>query len=115
MAADGRAKAASADRGIRPLGCRPTSLHAQSRAPKRYADVEVRSSAAGELAGYGVVALTLPHSGYAAIAAKRPAGTMVVECRVDQRLNEPAAWARCYGGEHTGHRPPGLPELPSHR
>ena len=35
--------------------------------------------------------------------------------RGDHRLNDPAAWARWYGGEHAGSWPYGLPELPGQR
>jgi N-acetyl-gamma-glutamyl-phosphate reductase len=102
-----------------------TGVHANSSAGRRlgelqphllpYADLEVRSSAAEELAGYDVVVLALPHGESAAIAAQLPADTLVIDCGADHRLNDPAAWARWYGGEHAGSWPYGLPELPGQR
>jgi N-acetyl-gamma-glutamyl-phosphate reductase len=80
-----------------------------------YADLEVQPSDPGSLAGYDVVVLALPHGQSAAIAAQLPADTLVIDCGADHRLNDPAAWARWYGGEHAGHWPYGLPELPGLR
>jgi N-acetyl-gamma-glutamyl-phosphate reductase len=104
---------------------RLAGVHANSSAGRRlgelqphllpYADLEVRPSAAAELAGYDVVVLALPHGESAAIAAQLPADTLVIDCGADHRLNDPAAWARWYGGEHAGNWPYGLPELPGQR
>jgi N-acetyl-gamma-glutamyl-phosphate reductase len=104
---------------------RLTGVHANSSAGRRlgelqphltpYADLEVRSSSAEDLAGYDVVVLALPHGESAAIAAQLPEDTLVIDCGADHRLNDPAAWARWYGGEHAGHWPYGLPELPGQR
>jgi N-acetyl-gamma-glutamyl-phosphate reductase len=80
-----------------------------------YADLEVQPSDPESLAGYDVVVLALPHGQSAAIAAQLPEGTLVIDCGADHRLNDPAAWARWYGGEHAGHWPYGLPELPGLR
>ena len=80
-----------------------------------YADLEVQPSDAGSLAGYDVVVLALPHGESAAIAAQLPDDTLVIDCGADHRLNDPAAWARWYGGEHAGSWPYGLPELPGRR
>src|SRR5919107_676581 len=44
-----------------------------------------------------------------------PFAALVVDCGADHRLNDPAAWARWYGGEHAGSWPYGLPELPGQR
>jgi len=102
-----------------------TGVHANSSAGRRlgelqphllpYAELEVRSSAVEELAGYDVVVLALPHGESAAIAAQLPDDTLVIDCGADHRLNDPAAWARWYGGEHAGSWPYGLPELPGQR
>jgi N-acetyl-gamma-glutamyl-phosphate reductase len=102
-----------------------TGVHANSSAGRRlgelqphltpYADLEVRGSSADELSGYDVVVLALPHGESAAIAAQLPADTLVIDCGADHRLNDPAAWARWYGGEHAGSWPYGLPELPGQR
>ena len=104
---------------------RLTGVHANSSAGRRlgelqphllpYAGLEVRSSTAEELAGYDVVVLALPHGESAAIAAQLPDDVLVIDCGADHRLNDPAAWARWYGGEHAGSWPYGLPELPGQR
>ncbi|MGY1616438.1 N-acetyl-gamma-glutamyl-phosphate reductase [Geodermatophilus sp. SYSU D00691] len=104
---------------------RLAGVHANSSAGRRlgelqphllpFADLEVRPSAAEDLAGYDVVVLALPHGESAAIAAQLPDDTLVIDCGADHRLNDPAAWARWYGGEHAGTWPYGLPELPGRR
>src|SRR4029450_9159335 len=62
-----------------------------------------------------LLAPALPHGESAAIAAQLPDDTLVIDCGADHRLNDPAAWARWYGGEHSGSWPYGLPELPGQR
>ncbi|MGY1643645.1 N-acetyl-gamma-glutamyl-phosphate reductase [Geodermatophilus sp. SYSU D00703] len=104
---------------------RLAGVHASSSAGRRlgelqphllpYADLEVRPSGPADLAGYDVVVLALPHGESAAIAAQLPEDTLVIDCGADHRLNDPAAWARWYGGEHAGSWPYGLPELPGQR
>src|SRR5919202_1723389 len=104
---------------------RLAGVHANSSAGRRlgelqphllpYADLEVRPSTAEDLAGYDVVVLALPHGESAAVAAQLPDDTLVIDCGADHRLNDPAAWARWYGGEHAGSWPYGLPELPGQR
>jgi N-acetyl-gamma-glutamyl-phosphate reductase len=109
---------------------RLTGVHANSSAGRRlgelqphllpYADLQVQSSDAAALAGYDVVVLALPHGESAAIAAQLPAETLVIDCGADHRLNDPAAWARWYGGSaggppYAGAWPYGLPELPGQR
>ncbi len=104
---------------------RLAGVHANSSAGRRlgelqphllpYADLEVQPSDAGSLAGYDVVVLALPHGESAAIAAQLSDDTLVIDCGADHRLNDPAAWARWYGGEHAGSWPYGLPELPGQR
>src|SRR4029453_1718555 len=104
---------------------RLAGVHANSSAGRRlgelqphltpFADLEVQPSDAGSLAGYDVVVLALPHGESAAIAAQLPDDTLVIDCGADHRLNDPAAWARWYGGEHSGSWPYGLPELPGQR
>ncbi|MGK5114540.1 MULTISPECIES: N-acetyl-gamma-glutamyl-phosphate reductase [unclassified Geodermatophilus] len=104
---------------------RLAGVHANSSAGRRlgelqphllpFADMEVKASGAADLAGYDVVVLALPHGESAAIAAQLPADTLVIDCGADHRLNDPAAWARWYGGEHAGSWPYGLPELPGQR
>ena len=44
-----------------------------------------------------------------------PTHVLVVDCGADHRLVDPEAWRRWYGGEHAGHWPYGLPELPGVR
>ncbi|MGY1796851.1 N-acetyl-gamma-glutamyl-phosphate reductase [Geodermatophilus sp. SYSU D00525] len=108
---------------------RLAGVHANSSAGRRlgelqphllpFADLEVRPSAPGDLAGYDVVVLALPHGESAAIAAQLSPDTLVIDCGADHRLADPAAWARWYGGDagapHPGTWPYGLPELPGQR
>src|SRR3954447_12138696 len=104
---------------------RLTGVHANSSAGRRlgelqphllpFAALEVQPSDPAALAGYDVVVLALPHGESAAIAAQLPEDTLVIDCGADHRLNDPAAWARWYGGEHAGSWPYGLPELPGQR
>jgi N-acetyl-gamma-glutamyl-phosphate reductase len=104
---------------------RLAGVHANSSAGRRlgelqphllpFADFVVQPSDAASLAGYDVVVLALPHGESAAIAAQLPDDTVVIDCGADHRLNDPAAWARWYGGEHAGSWPYGLPELPGQR
>jgi N-acetyl-gamma-glutamyl-phosphate reductase len=104
---------------------RLAGVHANSSAGRRlgelqphltpFADLEVQPSDASSLAGYDVVVLALPHGESAAIAAQLSDDTLVIDCGADHRLNDPASWARWYGGEHAGSWPYGLPELPGQR
>jgi N-acetyl-gamma-glutamyl-phosphate reductase len=104
---------------------RLTGVHANASAGRRlgelqphllpFADLEVLPSGPEDLTGYDVVVLALPHGESAAVAAQLPEDTLVVDCGADHRLNDPAAWARWYGGEHAGSWPYGLPELPGQR
>ncbi|SMO68083.1 N-acetyl-gamma-glutamyl-phosphate reductase [Geodermatophilus aquaeductus] len=104
---------------------RLAGVHANSSAGRRlgelqphllpFADLEVRPSAPEDLSGYDVVVLALPHGESAAIAAQLSQDTLVIDCGADHRLEDPAAWARWYGGEHAGAWPYGLPELPGQR
>ncbi|MCW2740063.1 MAG: argC [Blastococcus sp.] len=104
---------------------RLAGVHANSSAGRRlgelqphllpYAEMTVQPSDADSLRDYDVVVLALPHGESAALAAQLPADTLVVDCGADHRLNDPAAWARWYGGEHAGSWPYGLPELPGQR
>jgi N-acetyl-gamma-glutamyl-phosphate reductase len=104
---------------------RLTGVHANSSAGRRlgelqphllpFADLEVQPSDPAALAGYDVVVLALPHGESAAVAAQLPDDTLVIDCGADHRLNDPAAWARWYGGDHAGSWPYGLPELPGQR
>src|SRR3954447_4527600 len=87
-----------------------------------YADLVVEPSDPAALGGYDVVVLALPHGESAAVAAQLPDDALVIDCGADHRLNDPAAWARWYGGggsgvvhEWAGSWPYGLPELPGQR
>jgi N-acetyl-gamma-glutamyl-phosphate reductase len=80
-----------------------------------FAEMTVQPSDADALEDYDVVVLALPHGESAAIAAQLPEDTLVIDCGADHRLNDPAAWARWYGGAHAGSWPYGLPELPGQR
>jgi N-acetyl-gamma-glutamyl-phosphate reductase len=79
------------------------------------ADRVLGESTAEVLAGHDVVFLALPHGKSAEIAARLGDSVLVVDCGADHRLNDAAAWDRWYGGEHAGHWPYGLPELPGAR
>jgi N-acetyl-gamma-glutamyl-phosphate reductase len=79
------------------------------------ADRVLADTTAEALAGHDVVFLALPHGHSAAIAAQLDPATLVVDCGADHRLTNSQAWARWYGGEHAGHWPYGLPELPGAR
>jgi N-acetyl-gamma-glutamyl-phosphate reductase len=104
---------------------RLAGVHANSSAGRRlgelqphllpFAEMTVQPSDAASLSGYDVVVLALPHGESAAVAAQLPDETLVIDCGADHRLNDPAAWARWYGGEHAGSWPYGLPELPGQR
>ncbi len=104
---------------------RLTGVHANSSAGRRlgelqphllpFADMTVQPSDAESLAGYDVVVLALPHGESAVVAEQLPAETLVIDCGADFRLNDPEAWARWYGGVHSGSWPYGLPELPGQR
>ena len=67
------------------------------------------------LSGHDVVFLALPHGQSGAVAAELGEGTVVIDCGADFRLQDSAAWAAFYGGEHAGTWPYGLPELPGAR
>jgi N-acetyl-gamma-glutamyl-phosphate reductase len=79
------------------------------------ADRVLDDTSADRLTGHDVVFLALPHGKSAEIAAQLAADTLVIDCGADHRLSDQAAWDRWYGGEHAGHWPYGLPELPGAR
>jgi N-acetyl-gamma-glutamyl-phosphate reductase len=62
-----------------------------------------------------LVFLALPHGESAALAAKLPAVTMIVDLGADYRLTSAEAWGAFYSGEHAGSWTYGLPELPGAR
>lgn len=67
------------------------------------------------LKDHDVVFLGLPHGHSAAIGAKLPENTVVIDCAADFRLQDAGAWQRYYGTEHAGSWPYGIPEMPGHR
>jgi N-acetyl-gamma-glutamyl-phosphate reductase len=79
------------------------------------ADRPIVPTTVDALAGHDVVFLALPHGRSAELAAQLPDDVLVVDCGADHRLRDAAAWVRWYGGEHAGHWPYGLPELPGAR
>jgi N-acetyl-gamma-glutamyl-phosphate reductase len=79
------------------------------------ADRPIVATTVEALAGHDVVFLALPHGRSAELAAQLPDDVLVVDCGADHRLRDAAAWQRWYGGEHAGHWPYGLPELPGAR
>src|SRR4051812_828344 len=68
-----------------------------------------------ELAEADVVFLALPHGESAAVVARIPEDTVVVDLGADFRLQDASGWQRYYGGDHAGSWPYGLPELPGAR
>jgi N-acetyl-gamma-glutamyl-phosphate reductase len=91
-----------------PLGAHQP--HLTSLAGRILADTTAET-----LAGHDVVFLALPHGRSAAVAERLGDDTLVVDCGADFRLEDPAQWARFYGGAHAGAWPYGLPELPGQR
>ncbi|MFJ5806044.1 N-acetyl-gamma-glutamyl-phosphate reductase [Streptomyces sp. NPDC093093] len=81
----------------------------------RLADRVLEETSPDRLAEHDVVFLALPHGESAAIAARLPETTLVIDLGADFRLRDPDAWKRFYGGEHAGSWPYGLPELPGAR
>jgi len=79
------------------------------------ADKEVLPTSPENLSGHDVVFLALPHGASPSVAEHLGAGTLVVDCGADYRLESTADWERFYGGEHAGTWPYGLPELPGQR
>lgn len=79
------------------------------------ADRVLVDTAAPELADAEVVFLALPHGTSAAVVATLSPGALVVDLGADFRLTDPADWQHWYSGEHAGHWPYGLPELPGAR
>jgi N-acetyl-gamma-glutamyl-phosphate reductase len=67
------------------------------------------------LAEADVVFLALPHGQSAALAARLPAETPVVDLGADHRLRDATAWQRWYGGTHAGSWAYGMPELAGKR
>lgn len=63
------------------------------------------------LAGHDIVFIALPHGQSGALAAELSPDTLVIDCGADHRLEDPAAWAAFYGGEHHGAWSYGVPEL----
>lgn len=90
------------------LGSLQPHLHA-------LADRILVDTTAENLAGHDVVFLALPHGASAAIAAELSDDTVVIDAGADHRLESREAWEKFYGGEHAGHWPYGLPEMPGHR
>jgi N-acetyl-gamma-glutamyl-phosphate reductase len=79
------------------------------------ADRVLEETDAEVLAGHDVVFLALPHGHSAALAGQLGPDVVVIDCGADHRLTDADAWDRWYGGEHAGHWPYGLPELPGQR
>ena len=79
------------------------------------ADRELVATTPENLAGHDVVFIALPHGRSAELASALGDDALVVDCGADHRLVNAAAWERWYGGEHAGHWPYGLPELPGAR
>ncbi|MBV9821892.1 MAG: N-acetyl-gamma-glutamyl-phosphate reductase [Actinobacteria bacterium] len=89
-----------------------TDLHPQLVS---YAGLDFADTTAETLAGADLVFLALPHGASAALAARLPGSTKVIDLGADFRLADAEAWRRYYGGEHAGTWTYGLPELPGQR
>ena len=63
------------------------------------------------LAGHDVVFLALPHGKSGEVTASLPAGTLVIDCGADHRLESESDWAAFYGGDYYGAWDYGMPEL----
>jgi N-acetyl-gamma-glutamyl-phosphate reductase len=79
------------------------------------ADRVLAPTDAEHLSGHDVVFLALPHGSSAAVADLIDDDTLVIDCGADFRLQSSDDWETFYGGEHAGHWPYGLPELPGQR
>ncbi|HUP98965.1 MAG TPA: N-acetyl-gamma-glutamyl-phosphate reductase [Aeromicrobium sp.] len=79
------------------------------------ADRVLQPSAVENLGGHDVVFLALPHGESAAVAELLGDDALVIDCGADFRLESSDDWETFYGGEHAGHWPYGLPELPGQR
>ena len=79
------------------------------------ADRVVQPTDPADLTSYDVVFLALPHGESAAVADQLGDDTLVIDCGADFRLQSADDWETFYGGEHAGHWPYGLPELPGQR
>lgn len=79
------------------------------------ADRVVQPTDPTALTGHDVVFLALPHGESAAVADQLGEDTLVIDCGADFRLQSADDWETFYGGEHAGHWPYGLPELPGQR
>jgi N-acetyl-gamma-glutamyl-phosphate reductase len=75
------------------------------------ADRVLEPTAATAVDGHDVVVLALPHGESRALAAGMSPDALVVDCGADHRLIDAVAWQRCYGSDHAGSWPYGLPEL----
>ena len=75
------------------------------------AHLQLQPTDAATLAGHDVVFLALPHGKSGEVTAALSAGTIVIDCGADHRLESEADWAEFYGGEYFGAWTYGLPEL----
>jgi N-acetyl-gamma-glutamyl-phosphate reductase len=69
----------------------------------------------GRLAAADLIFLALHHEESAALAARLPASTAVIDLSASFRLADPGDWAAFYSGPHAGRWVYGLPELPGAR
>ncbi len=75
------------------------------------ADLILEPTSPDVLAAHDVIILALPHGASGALAGRLPAGSLVIDCGADHRLESESAWSDFYGGPHAGTWPYGLPEL----
>jgi N-acetyl-gamma-glutamyl-phosphate reductase len=79
------------------------------------ADRVLQPTATENLIGHDAVFLALPHGESAAVADQLGDDLLVIDCGADFRLQSADDWETFYGGDHAGHWPYGLPELPGQR
>ena len=80
-----------------------------------WADLLLDETTTDVLGQADLVFLALPHGESAAIVARLPLSTMIVDLGADFRLRNVDAWNTFYGGEYAGNWTYGLAELPSAR
>ena len=80
-----------------------------------WADLLLDETTTDVLGQADLVFLALPHGESAAIVARLPLNTMIVDLGADFRLRSADAWATFYGSAYAGSWVYGLPELPDAR
>ena len=85
-----------------------TTVHPQLQS---YAGRSFVSTDSIDFASLDLVFLALPHGESATLVEKIPSSVKIVDLGADFRLEDPAQWAKYYGGKYAGAWVYGLPEL----